>query len=274
MAETKIKRRYTPQNRAEFKIYNDFMDRYLLDSNILNSGNTPLNVHTILWDKSAILSNLFQLEGNAQGEYIRPDDVKVPASIPNTKRRLKEVEARFVAHCDQREDQGYERPSEWPHALLTERLKLEARLDVYLREAEFLHSKLSEYKTKEISRRNTLMLSYGPLGNGQLRGGVLVEIDYQKVSSVDGVLIITEETSPYRGMKVADYRKYVQEPWRKARETEINTALERRAREYAETGHSKVEVPLGIGQLMPRREDLPPWPRECKNYLSKKIIEK
>ncbi len=41
--QTQIKRRYTPSNKAEYKIYSEWFDKYLMDSNIMNSENNDIN---------------------------------------------------------------------------------------------------------------------------------------------------------------------------------------------------------------------------------------
>ncbi len=51
--ETKIKRRYK-QGDPEWKQYNDFFDRCLLNSNILNAGNQAIGLHTEFMDLPGI----------------------------------------------------------------------------------------------------------------------------------------------------------------------------------------------------------------------------
>ncbi len=133
-------------------------------------------------------SYLYKLEGDAKGEFKRVDKVIVPALIPNTRKRFQLMKDKFEIYCNQKESLGYERPTEWPIELLTERLKIEARLDVYLREAEYIKAKLeaAQVVKKEIDDKK--ILHYGPQGSGRLRDGQLCELDGQEVQMVGGCL--------------------------------------------------------------------------------------
>ncbi len=268
--QTQIKRRYTPSNKAEYKIYSEWFDKYLMDSNIMNSENNDINAFMIFWDAPTMKATLYKLEGDAKGEFKRVDKVIVPALIPNTRKRFQLMKDKFEIYCNQKESLGYERPTEWPIELLTERLKIEARLDVYLREAEYIKAKLeaAQVVKKEIDDKK--ILHYGPQGSGRLRDGQLCELDGQEVQMVGGVLVITSEASPYYGMKVSDYRKHICEPWRIKRTNEVEDATKRRQEEIQEKGFSRIEIPSVTGPRHIDKSQLPPWPKGVKNYLIEK----
>jgi hypothetical protein len=126
--ETKIKRRYPASRKAEYKPYNDKFDMLLIQSNILNTDAVP-SVHTILWDKRTIEAFTNELE---------------TVTIPNLKSKLAEVIEKFERYCTQRVSQGHARPTLWPPAMLTERVEIEAAIDVRGRELEFLQDKLTK----------------------------------------------------------------------------------------------------------------------------------
>jgi len=266
MAETKIKRRYVDQKKPEFKIYNEAFDRYLMDSQILNSGNTRVNAYTKIFDKQGIIAELYELEGDEEGKYTKWDHTREMASIPYWKNKLKRINSQFKDYCDRREAHGYKRPTKEPEDLFIKRLKAEARLDTYLREREFLLQHLEEQETKEEEVQSKNILKYGPRGNARLSGGEIVEIDGQRCGRTKkDILVILEKGSPYVGCKVSDYRQYVVEPFAQQRTNRTRELVQRRAKEINQKGASNIIIPLSVKTI--DKGSLPPFPAGCKNYL-------
>ena len=267
MATTTVKRRYTQANRLEFETYSYFFDLYQEKSDILNAGAQEFNVHSTLWDRPNLIGRIVEIGGDDKGyvKYISGEGI--PCNIRDFENRLKEVKAKYKRFCDDRESQGYDRPTVEPPDTLKKRLQLEARLDVYKRELESLQDKLENYQEKEHVKANALMLSYGTLGSGRLFNGDLVEIDYQRCEKINDVLIITEPLSPYYGMRVADYRSHIVEPWCAERHKISRDAQKQFDAERIATGRSSIRVPNSLGVKRVSRESLPKWPKGVKNYL-------
>lgn len=250
MATTQIKRRYKDVRLPEHPIYNDFFDKALKDSRVFNKDGFSA-ITTIFWDRTAIETEIKILQ---------------EASVPELRKQVQECESRFESYCQQREAAGYDRPTTWPPHLLKGRCQAEARLDVSLREIEFLQSKLATmFVEPERKRSDEKVLAFGPLGSGKLREGVLAELDGQRCQLIDGVLIITEESSPYHGMRVRDYREFIVKPYCDARTKKLNELVAQRKAQIRERGASSITIRTG-----PRKVDkanLPPWPEGVRNYL-------
>ena len=250
--KTEVKRRYQDRHKPEFRTYNDRFDQLLLQSDIFNTERIP-NAYMKLWDRQTIEAEIYQLE---------------QTTIPNLKQRLEEINNRFAAYCDQQANLGYERPSIWPEGLLIERIKQEATHDFRCRELEFLNDKLTKLYIEPAKMDEAAkVLAYGPRGMGQLHNGVLCMIDGQRVATIDDELVIVSESSPYRGMAVADYRRAVVIPWVAAESNKLTLAVKLRDTEFKTTGTSTVRVPLGIRKVS--RNSLPSWPTGVANQLIK-----
>jgi hypothetical protein len=249
---TKIKRRYVDQRTPEFRIYTDHFDRFLLNSDIINASS-HVSANTFVWGKSNIEREIKRLETDW---------------IPILKTKEAEIVERFNEYCDRREKSGHERPTVWPPKLLNERLEAEARTDVKRRELEFLKDKLQEMflePEKKVAESNVLVK--GPIGVGQLRGGVLVMIDGQSVEKINETLVITSVKSPYYGMKVSDYRTHVVVPFAMQRAQIVAELGRKRADELREKGRSDI-IPQA-GRAI-HSSSLPKWPDGVKNYLCSK----
>lgn len=263
---TKITRRYTDQRTKEWRIYGDFLDKFLHDSDIINANAQDFNVHTVFWDKPAAIAALFALEGDADGMLRTTRNERVQAAIPLTREKLKEVQNKWESYCSQKVNAGFDTPTEWPIELLTVRCKLEARLDCYLREAEYIKQFLQKQNDKTQAVAKSKILMYGPIGSGRLHDGEICEIDFQQVERVNNLLIITEASSPYRGMQVSDYRKCVVQPYKDACNEHMATLQQQRKKEIEQQGFSKI----GVAQRRTIRVDpsaLPKWPLGVANYL-------
>jgi len=264
MAETKIKRRYR-QGDLEYKQYNDYFDRFLLNSNILNGGNQAISVHTEFHDLVTLKRILVQLEGDETGRYKSYSGETVFSSISLAKKKLAAVQNQFDSYCDTREAQGHPRPKSWPSHLLDERLRCEARIDVLLREAEAVRDRIGQYQALEDTEHIKGVLAFGPRGNGRLREGILVEIDGQTCDYHNDVLIISDPNSPYHGMKVSDYREHISNPWLAERRRWQAEKEKKRAEEILQKGFSHIEVRLSSRKI--DKSCLPAWPECVPNML-------
>jgi hypothetical protein len=267
MAETKIKRRYTQKDVAEYTIYSDYFDNFLKKSQILNAGAFGDVTSTMpFWDKNNLLAEILEIEGDDKGNAKYVGREGFPSRLTHAKNQLKELEAQFEAHCDLKENQGYERPTEMGDKTFNRKLELEAKIDIYLREIEALKNALANWKEKEQKTANANALQYGCLSIGQIRNGELVLIDNQKVERINKVLILVEPASPYLGMSVIDYRK-MSERWCEDIKTKHKDQYEQQQAELKTKGHSTIPTPRGLGLTKVSRESLPKWPKGVKNYL-------
>jgi len=109
------------------------------------------------------------------------------------------------------------------------------------------------------------MLSRGPIGVGEMRNGILILMDGQAVEKVDGVMVITSEKSPYRGMAVHAYLEFVVKPWSISRRKRAAELERQRADEIRTTGKSTINV--STGNKVINKSSLPPWPDNVPNLL-------
>lgn len=248
---TQIKRRYRDNRLPEHSIYSKSFDLALQNSKVFNADQI-VSIHSIIWDETGIKTEIQILE---------------KATIPALHEKLQLCEASFESYCTQRENAGYERPTTWPPHLLKDRCQMEARLDVSLRELEFLRAKLQTlYVEPQRKKQNDNMLAYGPVGSGRLSGGTLVEIDGQETGFVDTVLIITAEGSPFRGMRIKDYREFVVKPYCEERNRRLRRLTDQRMIEIREHGSTNIPpLPLSRGKI--DKSSLPTWPTGVRNYL-------
>jgi hypothetical protein len=208
-------------------------------------------VHTILWDRRTIETYIHELEA---------------VTIPSLKNKLAEVTEKFERYCTQRVNQGHARPTLWPSALLTERVEVEAAIDVRGRELEFLQDKLNtQYIEPEQAKEIKEVLAYGPRSHSQLHDGVLAVIDGQRVEMIDQNLVIVTASSPYYGMQVADYREHVSKPWIAERRQRMLASERKRAAEIKATGRSDIVIRLDQRKI--HSSSLPKWPDGVVNYL-------
>jgi len=255
---TRTRRRYSDPRKPEFKFYSDTFDKLVVDSNILNTDSRP-NISTILWDKRNTVNVISELENE---------------TIPKRKEVLQTIEDRFNSFKVNRKRQGFDSTTEWPPKLLEERCRAEARIDVASRELEYLKEKLDKFFTNpEKVIEDKQVLQYGPLGQARLRDGVLCEIDFQTVepylvdvgNEKEEMLLITSPSSLYRGMSIPDYRKFIMQPYSKARKMALYHQEKTRQKEINEQGFSKINVSFGVKKIHP--SSLPPWPDGIPNYL-------
>jgi hypothetical protein len=194
--ETKIKKRYNQKDEREFQIYSDEFDRLLTSSDILEGDQHP-SIHSNFYDRQGLLQALAQLVGvNNSDSYKDRSGHTILAYIPYCKQQLAELDMQHNEFNERRLSAGYKKSDEWPPNLLKERLKLEAKCDIYLREEEAIRQAINNLKQEVDNEQDKHCLEFGPQGNGRLRGGDLVELDGQRIERIKGKLIITSKSHP------------------------------------------------------------------------------
>lgn len=264
------KRRYPRGHEPE---YDKFYNRLLERSRVLNAGLAEKDISNagLFASEQAIKQKILELAGTEKTEdlfkvnettsralrrtarsvtTIQP--TKIVGTIKMAEIDLKDNHKRFAAYRRGQIELGYaEKKIKEPTDIKIDRLKFEAILDIRLLECKKLKDKLNEFtKTKE-DERSQQVLKYGP--KGAVWGDPPLEIDNQKVEFKDGILVIVDELSKYKGMSLADYISSVVKPWN--------------------TGQTKPMI-YRKNQFMPvAKSDLPEWPTGIKNHLLAKNDE-
>lgn len=185
--------------------------------------------------------------------------------LPVLKDMVKEAELDFERFCQAQVNQGHRPPDAMPPDLKENWDLLCARLQVAEEELDVLEKALKQREKKE--EANELpCLTYGPQGQGVLKGGVLVYLDGQKIKpGYDGTLRINDSRSPYDGMCTADYFDFVVRPYKKKlAEYLIRGEKEGRERQkLIEIAKLKGEELKDLPPIFSKkRPGLPPWPEQ------------
>jgi hypothetical protein len=239
------------------KTYDDCFDRFRLDSQILNSGSAaPGDIFKIIdWSKDSLKSLLLELKGNEEGYFYKPDSqIHQLASIPAIENKLTEIDEEFKRYQQMKVNEGHALPEQMPLELMEQKLKAEAKLDVYSEELEQIQKMLEKCDKKEQEASNKNFLNRKRLGCGKLRCGILISVDGQHVSTLNDVLIIDDDKSPYDGMATSDYFTHICKAHAKA--------------------HIQLLKDMRAGKIPYRpnkRPPLPAWPEGCVNH--KKVTD-
>lgn len=149
--------------------------------------------------------------------------------------------------------------------MMEEKYQLEAKLDILKFELFKLEGLLRNFTDEEKKERNRQMLQFGLCCMGKHSNGFLVEIDGQKVSQINGLLVIDDEDSPYDGMLTADYHDLAKQ-WRQERIARRKALAEQYKKEMREFGESKIRLMPDYSMNTVPRSSLPKWPEGVKNY--------
>jgi hypothetical protein len=170
----------------------------------------------------------------------------VAGKLKLAREAVQSVEAEFKRVKQSAINKGLRPPSEMPKDLLDRLHRSEAVMDVVVEEEALVRKKLAVFIAREKAERDAMVLKYGPIGTG--RGDPLREVDGQKVSQDGkGVLVVDDDRSPYRGMKVVDYREHVVKPFRRQRRSGLRAI---------------------------NKKSLPPWPSEVPRPGAAKMKRK
>jgi hypothetical protein len=258
MAQTS-RRRY---KIGQHKPYDESFDYHKSRSVIFQPQNAS---YQMSWVASAIhrkegVEKLLQMwRGDSEGFYVQMGQ-RFPSMLRETQDKLDAITERFEAHNQDLVNQGKSPLKEMLPDLKTEQLQLEGRYDLLMSEIAALEKKLSEFQEKETIVKSKDVLRNGPQGSGQLRGGILVEVDGQRVSkNEDGLLYIDEPSSQYHGMLTSDYFEMIVRPWQK-----LSGAYKGVSRNY----HKQKIAAAGKGEKFtkefPGKPAFPSIPKECK----------
>jgi hypothetical protein len=270
-----MKRLFIPSTK--FPVYNNAVDRYMVESDILNGGNMKPNIHTVIMVRENMQGLLIELEGDNDGVFIRDGNYE-RAAIPFIKTKIREIENKFTDYQDQQVKEGYEMSEVMPIQMLNEYYEHQARLTVRQAEADELRRRLQVYKDREQKEADSTFLQYGLRGIAHFWGfeapdksmiNVLKEIDGQRITQTsDGLLIINDPRSPWSGISVCDYRVLVKAFFESERQRE-NEQL-KKVQEQCKADGKAIPNHLGAhGMRKIRRESLPKWPEGVKNWLAK-----
>ena len=255
MIEIKIIRRY-PTGKEP--IYDRYFTRHKLNSQILSKRNGQPDIHSInILDKVSLNAFKTEIEGDKNGM----SNEKL-ASIPFLKSELFSIEKKFKNLNQSRVNEGREIIKQMPNNLHEKKVELEAIFDVRKLELNHIKKLLSNLSKQESVVKNKKILKYGARGTSRLRNGICSEIDGQKVSVINDILLIDEPESIYDGMRVSDYREFVSKIWSKATNKLIIQQQER-------IDNGELE---GCDAKMNLQAPLPDFPKKCINY--KKLIPK
>ena len=253
-------------------LYDKVYSRLRVQSWILNGGVRNQNFATAgrMESEQAIMITKLSLIGSKEGKYYDAENQEwIIARVPYWKAVLEKVDADFKIYSQERVNQGYARPSEMPTNLAEKQAEAEAALDIIEDELALCNRLLKEYSEKVSVIRDENMLKRGLQQSGKLRGGFLVEMDYQRVGiNADGILIIDDSNSPYDGMGVTDYRALANK-WMAEFQDKCSKAANERAEEIRRKGKSNIALPSRMDTIP--REQLPKWPNGVVNYKKDKV---
>jgi hypothetical protein len=242
------KRRYKV---GEHLKYDGIFDALKSKSAILNDRGFAVNFTALqMSDRPGIEGLLRQLVGDEQGKIVDDNGYLTPAAIIAAEEKIKDIEYEFAILKQKHLMEGNAELVRMPVDLEERFFEAEARLDIYLEEADKLKKLLAEIEAKKHTTDDGKVLLYGPVGSIQLRGGIAAVADGQVCKpGKDGIPVITDPRSPYNGMRISDYKEHIVRPW----VTERNR-LNTERRKKAEAGLVKLE---DTKRPFP---PLPPWP--------------
>lgn len=272
-----MKRKYLPIEK--YPVYNGWVNKLQLESSILNGGSEKMiSAYSTLWDKYNLEAELRVIVGDTDGFHTKENGTKSISHIPFVQMRLKEINQAFKIYQRERQNKGYEKPTQMPKNLQDQFYEFEARFTVLHTEKETIETKLKQMKEAVQKTDDSKVLENGLKCGFHNHGlnaadpemmNTMKEIDGQMVNQLrDGTLYIDDSRSPYDGLSVPDYRKLAK-IWHSDRlkaDTEMLAKMQIEAKENglprpAETGRNWcASVSL---------KSLPPFPDWATNHKKK-----
>mgnify|MGYP006294368861 CR=1 FL=1 len=216
----KPKRRYLPIK--EHPIYNKFYDQFKLQSPILNprpmQGPGDIKERFFLSDLRGVNDALLDVEGITDsksdphyGEYYRPDDqTYYKSKILSTKGKLNKLLEKFNRLRKRALQEGNLPLKTWPKDLLIEKMRLEAKLDVFYEEVEYLRTLQEKFVQKTLKEKYPIDFNNGGVMELDRKTGLLTRICGQLCKpDSNGIIHIVDERSPYQGMPVWFFKKFI-----------------------------------------------------------------
>jgi hypothetical protein len=256
-----------------YEIYDRKFIQLRNESQILSGGNTRPGVHTILFDRNNLQGLKWELIGFKDGQY-RHDEKWYNAKIPLLKNQLAAIEEKFQGYIEQQINAGYDEPENMPIEMFNAKLIIECRLDIAQEELAKVEERLKTFVDKEDHTSDDRVLRFGLMQSGRLQGGVLVELDGQRIGrNAEGLLIIADKRSIYHGLSVPEYRK-LSVSWQVERKIDDAKYLE----EYNDKARKEFKPLLryyaSFGGAKPVPKSLlPKWPEGVKNHYAKENVE-
>ncbi len=205
---------------------NMYMQKFRSGSQVLNPVNNSLNRSFIPSDINNLKTWLLEIQGNGNGEYYDPRNAQsypgdkirergfAPSKIVRLQDELKHLEEQHNKYVEGRLASGYPKPTEWPERALHQKKTVEARIQVANEEIDKLKELIAKLEQKKAEGKGKHLLGdprYWSAGN--LRDGILVQVGPWKVKpDEEGLLRISDPTSPYDSMPVWQFRSQVVRP--------------------------------------------------------------
>lgn len=213
-------------------LYDQWFDTFRMKSKILKGEST---ISSNLNEKQGLQIQLDILVGTKDGKYYYGEGKYFKTAVIHAvETELDVLQIEFLNYQQTQINQGFRKPETWPANLKEQKLKLEARLDVYNEEVAWLERAIARWVDEKEESRD--VLNRGCVQSGRLYGGVLVELDGQRIGiSKKGVLYVDDNQSPYDGMSVVDYREKICSAFRimeKEKDAAVLKRLQAEAREW------------------------------------------
>jgi hypothetical protein len=255
---------------GENPTYDEHYIRLKNQSDILtaNPGERP-NITTVFWDKENCQERLVEYQGDDQGFYLR-NNQKTLALIPSVKLRLQKIEDDFERYQKQRVNQGFAKPTEMLPELFEKQSKLFALQDILEEEAAKILHRLATMIDEETHQEDDMVLQYGLQLIGKLRDGVLAEMDGQTCTqNEEGLVIISDQRSPFNGMAISDYR-ILAKKWQSERKASDVLRLSQLREDAIANGSDLPQYYSSRNQKV-SKDLLPQWPKGVKNHLETSV---
>lgn len=273
MEEIKMEKEIRRYTKGKHPVYDQVFAFNKQDSLILNPERRA-NDHYWSWlqtdDMASVQKALRVWKGDENGEYFK-DGIPYGAVIPLLRREIADLRDKVNDTKQRLQNEGFP-PDQVAKHLQPDHEKLlekEAAMDVARNEVVQIVQWIDDIKKKQEKQREIReVLPYGPRRSRSLKDGVLSEIDGQRVSKINGVLLIDDPKSPYDGMSIDDYHKLA-EAWSKQRRQAERNKLKAMQDEARKKGEilPRQATPGGIRKV--KRQNLPPWPDGVVNHKEK-----
>jgi hypothetical protein len=240
MAKRKIEKETEAPNSESYDIvqtasYKSWVSILKQRSDILTKPN-EFYIGMSLNNEAGLRKWLLDLCGDAQGRVLNDSGITCAARIPQAEIKVKDCIRKFAELQAQAKAEGRSISTRPPEQLESAWGKAVAALTIFRQEERAIKDKLADLASAEVKTDDEDVLKFGPVGNGHIGnppdspGGRLIDLDGQHiVLNSKNELIIRDRRSPYSGMRVEDYKRYIVRPFlhrnRNRRMTLVKTKL-------------------------------------------------
>ncbi|MCK4345640.1 MAG: hypothetical protein KAX05_10180, partial [Bacteroidales bacterium] len=219
-----LTRRY---KRGENQIYDDFYDRFLMESLLNAQARSKSFTHAGDWNDPNFLKSLILEWGGIVDKgrkefgryYYREAEEFRQAQIPILQDKLPEYKTMLLNYQQEQVNMGCFKPEKLPDRLEEEKLAVEAELDIRISELGDFQERLKKLPLKQpkpklmplfpysvAHKQRQLLGAFKMSREPLMRDRRLVELTGQLVgSNKNGLRIIIDKRSPYVGMAAADF---------------------------------------------------------------------